>query len=683
MNSLKIKILGLTAVLLVLTLGLSAWQNLHSQKSALSQVITQDSQLLGETVRNVIIAHMTNGQSIEVPTILEKIHKEPAFETVRIFDETGRILISAQPEEIGDSVPTAEFLGFRSGKPFISKKIMGKEYHVTLLPIHNTQACHSCHEPARQVLGVLNMHLSMSALDPLRDESRSAALTSSAVMLLVLMLSITLFILVYVDLPIRKLVAGMQHLEQGDFEHATTAIDSSAEMSLLSSKFNQMVDRLKSLIETKLRQEKEITVSQEKLAYHEEIHNMNLTLEERLREIEYLNTTLESRIEEIESANLKIADLAGDLEAKNTTLRQAVTRLSALNEMGLTINSARELETLFPLLIKKTLETLQAQAGYILLLGQNPKELRLVNAVGLPERQNPGAHLPPRAVNISHRVIEDRKPLLITSDDQLQDAADGPFGFTNETVICAPLVIKAEVIGTITITNKTDMSSFTNEDLDLLSTISNQASVAIYNVRLYREQQNTYLNTVQALVSAIEASDAYTSGHSERVTRYSLALARHLGMRQAALRRLEQAAILHDVGKIGIAIELLHKKGVLSEEDVGLLQQHPVIGVRILEPIEFLDGVRDIIAQHHERYDGAGYPYGLRGEELLIEARILAVADTYDAMTSDRPYRSALSHQTALLEIESQAWAQFDPRVAKSFIDLFRDTGMPKTSPHA
>ncbi len=201
--------------------------------------------------------------------------------------------------------------------------------------------------------------------------------------------------------------------------------------------------------------------------------------------------------------------------------------------------------------------------------------------------------------------------------------------------------------------------------------------MAIKNARLYVEQQNTYLSTVQALVSAIEASDAYTRGHSERVTRYSVALAKRLNLPQAALKKLEQAAILHDIGKIGIDIALLHKKGPLSQGDLNSLRQHPLIGVRILEPIHFLTEVREIIEQHHERFDGQGYPHELKGSEISMEARVLAVADTYDAMTSDRPYRKALSHETAIQEIAAQAGTQFDPQVAGAFLSLCRADSFP------
>ena len=244
-----------------------------------------------------------------------------------------------------------------------------------------------------------------------------------------------------------------------------------------------------------------------------------------------------------------------------------------------------------------------------------------------------------------------------------------------------PLVENEQVLGTITVANPQDGSPFSPADLELLATIATQASVAIRNARLYEEQQQTYLATVQALVSAIEASDAYTRGHSDRVTRYSVALASKMGFNREMLKRLEQAAILHDIGKIGIDINLLHKKEKLSQSDFEVLKLHPSIGVRILEPISFLGPIREIIEQHHERWDGQGYPNGLHSQGILPEARILAVCDTYDAMTSDRPYRKAMSPAVVIQEIQDHAGSQFDPEMAESFITLWREEGLPKSFP--
>jgi putative nucleotidyltransferase with HDIG domain len=442
-------------------------------------------------------------------------------------------------------------------------------------------------------------------------------------------------------------------------------------MTLLSSKFNYMVQRLREMMESTIKNERLLAINQEKLAHSEELHAMNLTLEDRLKEIEYLNINLEERIEEIEEANYKIADLASELEEKNVGLTQAVDRLQALYKMGLAVNATIDLEKLLNLLSQKSVETLHAQVGYILMKNQKTGDLTVGGAEGLPEDFDRSLDIPLKPGGVSYWVMNHNKPRLVANVNKTREFSKmSRLGFIRESVICAPLLDKGAVIGTITVANPIDGSEFGPSDLELLTTIAAQASIAIRNARLYEEQESTYLNTVQALVSAIEANDAYTRGHSERVTRLSVALAKKLGIDGDALKQLEQAAILHDIGKIGIDVNLLHKKEKLTPADIDVLKLHPSIGVRILEPIHFLGTVREIIEQHHERFDGNGYPNGLSGDEWRIEGKILAVCDTFDAMTSDRPYRKALSDEVALQEIQDHSGTQFDPRVAAAFVEM-------------
>jgi putative nucleotidyltransferase with HDIG domain len=671
MNSLKVKILFLTTSIMVAAIAIITWHNLKTQKVIADQLVGRSNRVLGETIRNSIITNMALGHGAEASNILTAISREPAISAARIFDESGRILSSASPDEIGDMIPSSDYLAYRAGRYSFTEEDETGEFHITFVPIYNAPACYRCHNQADKILGVLTVRLSLNDLGSFRNREREATFGFWTAMLAVLILSISAFILLYVEVPIRKMIGAMNHIEQGDFGKVNVEVRSSDEMALLATKFNLMVQRLLELIQTTVRHEREIAVSQEKLAHHDEIRNMNITLEERLGEIESLNITLEERIEEIEEANYKIFDLASDLESKNTTLKQAVSRLSALYEMGLAINSTMDLDRLFHLLLRRTVDTLEARIGYILLLTEDGKTLTLAGATGISDHPGKDSRIPLQPGGVSFWVIHNRGPLLLRDIDQsVEFNRESRLGFDRKTVICAPLIIKEEIIGTITMANRLDESPFNSEDLELLSTIAAQASVAINNARLYEEQQTIYLSTVQALVSTIEANDAYTRGHSERVTRYSLALARELNLNQESMRKLERAAILHDIGKIGIDVALLHKEGDLSAEELGILQQHPTIGSRILEPIRFLQGVGEIIQQHHERYDGNGYPLGLQGEKILIEARILAVVDTYDAMTSDRPYRQARPPEIAVAEIEHQAGAQFDPAVARTFIRM-------------
>jgi len=185
--------------------------------------------------------------------------------------------------------------------------------------------------------------------------------------------------------------------------------------------------------------------------------------------------------------------------------------------------------------------------------------------------------------------------------------------------------------------------------------------------------RKSFLNSITSLVFALEARDRYTSGHSKRVSKMALLISQSLGMAQVQTEKIKLAGLLHDVGKIGIKESVLLKQGRLTDEEYSHIAAHSVIGERILRPVIDDEEILRIIRHHHERYDGKGYPDGLAGQQIPRGARILSVADTYDAMTSDRPYRKALSSRTALDELERQINSQFDPAVVEAFFTAIRD----------
>ena len=181
------------------------------------------------------------------------------------------------------------------------------------------------------------------------------------------------------------------------------------------------------------------------------------------------------------------------------------------------------------------------------------------------------------------------------------------------------------------------------------------------------EVENSYRITLKALVQALETRDFETHGHSERVVTFSLRLGYELGLEKAALRDLELGALLHDIGKIGVPDAVLRKPAKLNDDEWAKMKLHPIHGQKILRNIPFLEGAARIVAQHHERWDGEGYPYGLRGEDIDIGARIFAVVDAFDAMISDRVYRKGCSYKKALAELERCAGTQFDPMIVEAF----------------
>src|SRR5207249_9956311 len=187
---------------------------------------------------------------------------------------------------------------------------------------------------------------------------------------------------------------------------------------------------------------------------------------------------------------------------------------------------------------------------------------------------------------------------------------------------------------------------------------------------LFEKLQFSYEDTLKALAAALDTRDTETLGHSSRVSEYTIAIAQRMGVQEPVLTDIRRGALLHDVGKIGIPDAVLRKPGKLSPEEWVEMKRHPEIGHRILSGISFLERSLPIVISHQERFDGSGYPQGLRGEEIPLGARIFAVVDTLDAMTSDRPYRRALSYETARQEIIRNSGIQFDPSVVEVFLSI-------------
>ncbi|HEX8138031.1 MAG TPA: HD domain-containing phosphohydrolase [Pyrinomonadaceae bacterium] len=191
--------------------------------------------------------------------------------------------------------------------------------------------------------------------------------------------------------------------------------------------------------------------------------------------------------------------------------------------------------------------------------------------------------------------------------------------------------------------------------------------------KAFNALEENYRTTLKALAAALETRDAETHGHSERVVNFSLRLGQELGLSREEMRSLEFGALLHDIGKIGIPDAILRKPGPLTEDEWTRMRQHPLLGQKILRGIEFLEGAAQVVAEHHEKWDGSGYPLGLRGREIDIKARIFAVADTFDAIVSNRVYRNGKSYDVALAELKANAGRQFDPAVVAAFERIPRE----------
>ena len=240
-------------------------------------------------------------------------------------------------------------------------------------------------------------------------------------------------------------------------------------------------------------------------------------------------------------------------------------------------------------------------------------------------------------------------------------------GFAGEDLVLVPFKIREELFGLLGVSGGARSGMHTEEALFLLHILCERASLTVENLLLYDSILLNLHATLRALVRTLEAKDPYTKMHSERVTELSLNIARQMGCSSEELESLRFAGHLHDIGKIGIRDQILMKPGRLTKEEYEIIKKHPVIGADIVSHLGLLPDEKAIIRHHHERWDGKGYPDGLKGPESPLLSRVLAVADTYDAITSHRPYRKALDHRYAYDQIVTNSGTQFDPEVVKAF----------------
>ena len=218
-------------------------------------------------------------------------------------------------------------------------------------------------------------------------------------------------------------------------------------------------------------------------------------------------------------------------------------------------------------------------------------------------------------------------------------------------------------------------SNLTNlpDSLDFLSAVSDIIAVALSNAESLNAVEEAHFETINSMSEAIEARDEYTKNHGDRLVEYATSIAAKLGLNGIAIRDIKYGAVLHDVGKIGIRDSVLNKQGKLTDEEYSEIKKHPETGFNLLKKIKFLAPVANIILHHQERYDGKGYPEGLKGDSIPIGSRIIAVIDTFDAMTTDRPYRKALPKENALQEIKNCSGTQFDPKIVNVFLKVISE----------
>ncbi|MGB2705951.1 MAG: HD domain-containing phosphohydrolase [Candidatus Omnitrophota bacterium] len=274
---------------------------------------------------------------------------------------------------------------------------------------------------------------------------------------------------------------------------------------------------------------------------------------------------------------------------------------------------------------------------------------------------------------ITGKVGLAKKPLVVKDMLGRKDAKFPEF-IKNEglhSLISVPILLKNELLGTLTVYDK-KIATFTKSDSRLLMNFANHIAILIDNIKTHKKIFTSYINTIKALVSAVEARDTYTRGHSEKVTKFAMDIAAGIGLPKDDKVMLAYCGRLHDIGKIAISDSILNKRGTLTAAEMAEIHLHPAKGVEILSNLKFLEEGMPAIRHHHERYDGKGYPEGLKGKDIPILARIIGCADAFDAMTSDRAYRPKMNAKKALEELKVNRKKQFDPEIITAFTSILK-----------
>lgn len=360
--------------------------------------------------------------------------------------------------------------------------------------------------------------------------------------------------------------------------------------------------------------------------------------------------------------------------------QKKILQLEILTEVASLINSSLDHFEIIKRTIEATTKVLNAEVASLLLLDETTGELYFDVATGEKGEKVKQIRLG-KGKGIAGYVAEHGEPLLIhdaQSDPRFFKTVDRVSGFTTRNIICTPVKSKEHIIGVLEGINKKD-GQFDDNDLKLIKLLSNYVAVAIENARLYTELKETFYSTAEVLAETIELRDPYTGGHTKRVNDYSVIIGKYMGLNKSEIESLKLAAILHDIGKIGVRDYILLKQGKLEKEELTKMNMHSLYAAELLHHIKQLKDVIPGVRGHHERYDGDGYPDRLKESKIPLIARIISVADTFDAMTTDRPYRKGFSKEAAFAELKRFAGTQFDTEVVESFLKAYRDGELPDT----
>jgi putative nucleotidyltransferase with HDIG domain len=376
---------------------------------------------------------------------------------------------------------------------------------------------------------------------------------------------------------------------------------------------------------------------------------------------------IEEKVRSRPSAEKSVLEKLQYLEGQNQALIAIQDKLERLSDFRSDMVLSRDIHSILKSGISKFQELVKTQVCSVFLVDATGFEF--LHEVSIPDELSHRVRMELDAQINSGTfgwVINNGHPACVPAEVFGKGEAR-----TLSTMI-APLSNKERTLGAVIIIFEEDEDFIRQQTLKLLYILAGFFSLSLENAYLFEDLKRSYFDTIRAVANSVEARDPYTRGHSARVADISKVVATELEWSRRDIELIDWGGVLHDLGKVGIDDAILNKPGKLTDEEFTIMKSHPLIGSQIIEGISFLEPVVPFILEHHERFDGRGYPRGLKGSQIAKEGRILAVADTFDAMTTDRPYRKALAARVAMDELLRVAGTQLDPEMVTAFEKAWR-----------
>ena len=362
----------------------------------------------------------------------------------------------------------------------------------------------------------------------------------------------------------------------------------------------------------------------------------------------------------------RLEDNVHSLELARETLHTVMAKI------GQGISNMQNIDTFLGLILETVTDGLGGKVGALFVLEEDKKTLTTRCVYGSPVEPHRQKPVEVREGTTLCSILESRRPLLFPEiPADIKETKSFAY-LATAPMICAPLVMKEKTLGVIIVGGRKVPEMFEEDEVNLLANVAAQTAVSIENSRLNQDMEKTYFETISALALAVDAKDRYSRGHLDRVADHCVVIARKLGLDAQDIQTLRDAARLHDLGKIGIPDEVLQKKERLNEQEWILMRKHPEIGESIIKPIRSLNHLCDVVRHHHEKLDGTGYPDGLKGDAISPLVRIATVADIYDALTSERPYRSKMSPEQACEELRKMG-GKLDQDIIEAFAEALSE----------